>query len=125
VSPTPKDRVLYSNHIIIIIIIIIIAVVVVIIIIIIIIIPNSENMLQSYSWAQSTNRPLTLESSSLNSELNEGIISASRSGHFTHTERASDTHWKFLRELKTFIRDLCKVKPAVLVHNRASQPGYS
>jgi hypothetical protein len=65
VSPTPKDRVLYSNQ-------------------IIIIIPNSENILQSYPWAQLKNGPLILESKSLDSELNEGIISASRSGHFTY-----------------------------------------
>jgi len=70
VSPTPKDRVLYSNHIIIIIFIIIVVVVVIIFIIIIIIIPNSENMLQSYFWVQLKNRPLIIEGASLHSELN-------------------------------------------------------
>jgi len=103
VSPSPKDRVLYSNH-------IIIIIVVVVVVVIIIIIPNSENMLQSYPWAQSKNRSLIIENASFNSELNEGTMSDSRSGHFTNTERASDTHWKFLRELHDFIHNLYKVK---------------
>jgi hypothetical protein len=96
VFPTAKDRVLYSNHI--------------IIIIIVIIIPTSKNMFQNYPWAQLKNGLLIEESASLTSELNEGILPASRSGHFTYNERASDIHCKVVLEIYSYIHDLYEGK---------------
>jgi hypothetical protein len=93
VSPTPKDRVLYSNQ---------------IIIIITIITPNSENMLQSYPWAQLKNGPLILERESLNSELMKALCQL----QVPATLPTSDTHWKFVREVYNFIHNLYKVKAA-------------